>query len=59
MTKMMVAVNRRGGADRTGNGSVGEHSFTYFPHDYFFWGTVNVILFGRPGQTWTGELPSP
>jgi hypothetical protein len=37
MTKMMVAVNRRGGADRTGR-SVGEHPFTYFPHDFFFFG---------------------
>ena len=47
MTKMMVAVNRRGGTDRTGK-SVGEHSFTYFPHDFFLGGMVSVILFGRP-----------
>jgi len=58
MTKMMVAVNRRGG--EVGPGGVWANiRFTYFPHEYFFWGMVSDILFGQTLTRLTGELSSP
>jgi len=58
MTKVMVAVNRRGG--EAGPGGVWANiRFTYFPHEYFFWGMVSDILFGQTLTRLAGELSSP